>query len=96
MAARATAHEAAEHEPGTCASDPQPDPHIRTLRSAASSGLIEGEDAHTTGYVAARDGHAVLVRATKRKPPDLDRFVAALLAMALADRDDEHQPDKKE
>jgi hypothetical protein len=65
------------------------------LRSAASSGLIEGEDAHTTGYAAARDGHAVLVRATKRRPPDLDRFVAALLAMALADRDDEHNPTRR-
>lgn len=31
--------------------------------------------------------HAVRVRAVRRNPPDLDRFVAALLALALA----EHQ-----
>ena len=29
--------------------------------------------------------HAVRVRAVRRNPPDLDRFVAALLALALTD-----------
>lgn len=32
-------------------------------------------------------GHPVQIRAVHREPPDLDRFVAALLALALA----EHQ-----
>ena len=33
--------------------------------------------------------HAVRVRAVRRNPPDLDRFVAALLALALTEHQDE-------
>jgi hypothetical protein len=36
--------------------------------------------------------HTVRVRAVRRNPPDLDRFVAALLALALA----EHQTGQDE
>lgn len=44
------------------------------------------------------ENRAVHVRAEPRDPPDLDRFVAALLAMALAELEDERrrQPDKEE
>jgi hypothetical protein len=33
----------------------------------------------------ANSGRAVRIRAVRRDPPDLDRFVAALLALALTD-----------
>lgn len=92
-ATRPAGREAAKHQRLVCASGDRPDQPVRTLRSAASSGLID-DDAQTTAY-AACSGHAVFVRATKRQPQDLDRFVAALLAMALADSD-EDRPDKKE
>jgi hypothetical protein len=93
-ATRPADREAAKQQRPACASGDRPDPPVRTLRSAASSGLIEDDDAQTTAH-AACSGHAVLVRATKRRPQDLDRFVAALLAMALAESDDD-PPHKKE
>lgn len=37
----------------------------------------------------AGDGHRVRVVAERREPPDLDRFVAALLALALAELEDD-------
>jgi hypothetical protein len=36
-------------------------------------------------------GHAVRIVADRCEPPDLDRFVAALLALALADLDAERR-----
>lgn len=36
-------------------------------------------------------GRTVQIRAVRREPPDLDRFVAALLALALAEQDDARQ-----
>jgi hypothetical protein len=53
---------------------------IRRARVASSCGRQMAGD------------HAVRVRAVRRNPPDLDRFVAALLALALA----EHQPGQDE
>lgn len=38
---------------------------------------------------SATDGHRVRVVDGKREPPELDRFVAALLALALAELDAE-------
>ncbi len=37
----------------------------------------------------AGDGHGARVVAVRREPPDLDRFVAALLALALAELEHE-------
>jgi len=42
--------------------------------------------AHPTGRHGER---TVRLQATRREPPDLDRFVAALIAMALEDIDKE-------
>jgi hypothetical protein len=36
-------------------------------------------------------GHAVRVAAERRQPPDVDRFAAALLALALAELEDERR-----
>jgi hypothetical protein len=60
---------------------------IRALRSPARSGLIEDNHvSQPTGY-AEYAGRTVRVRAVRRDPPDLDRFVAALLALALTETD---------
>jgi hypothetical protein len=62
---------------------------VRALRSPAGSGLIDrGHASQPTGY-AEHTGRTVRVRAVRREPPDLDRFVAALLALALAETDTE-------
>jgi hypothetical protein len=62
---------------------------VRALRSPAGSGLIDrGHASQPAGY-AEHAGRTVRVRAVRRGPPDLDRFVAALLALALAETDTE-------
>jgi hypothetical protein len=66
------------------------------LRSRAGSGLIEGTDAlQPTGYAEHAD-RTVRICAVPREPPDLDRFVAVLLALALAELDAERTTDEKE
>lgn len=52
----------------------------------------------TTARPPTPTENPVHVRAEPRDPPDLDRFVAALLAMALAELEDERrrQSDKEE
>lgn len=41
---------------------------------------------------SAADRHRLRVAAVRRKQPDIERFVAALLALALADLDTERRP----
>jgi len=75
------------------------DPHAsrpaaaaKPLRSRRGCGQIDVDAIHAaaqpTGY-AEHNGRAVRVRATRREPPDLDRFVAALLSLALAELEHE-------
>jgi hypothetical protein len=69
---------------------------VRALRSPAGSGLIDrGHASQPTGYVE-HAGRTVRIRAVRREPPDLDRFVAALLALALVEQDTERKTVRRE
>ncbi len=62
---------------------------VRRLRSPAGPGPSEEACVtRPTGY-AEHGERVVRVQAVCREPPDLDRFVAALLAMALTELDNE-------
>jgi hypothetical protein len=60
---------------------PRRSPGAQSQRSARRARVASSCSRQMTG------DHDVRVRAVRRNPPDLDRFVAALLALALA----EHQ-----
>jgi hypothetical protein len=85
----ADAHVLTETQRSSTSPAPSNQGAVRALRSRAGSGLIDrGHASQPAGY-AEHAGRTVRVRAVRRETPDLDRFVAALLALALAETDTE-------
>jgi hypothetical protein len=85
----ADAHVLTETQRNSTSPAPSNERTVRALRSPAGSGLIDrGHAIQPAGY-AEHAGRTVRVCGDRRQPPDLDRFVAALLALALTETDTE-------
>lgn len=76
-------------EPGSNGYESATTAHKTTLRSGPKARVDIGGD----GSAATTNGtqtSGVSVEALRRREPDLDRFVAALLALAVTELDSEH------